>query len=58
MMYRHYLQTRDMPVSNCKGLMDYEGVYLSSKVTYKFEVSIMLRSSDGIDVRVRIWGHC
>ena len=34
------------------------GVYLSSEVTYKFEVSIMLRSSDGIDVWVRIWGHC
>ena len=45
-------------MSNCKGLMDYEGVYLSSEMTYKFEVSIMLRSSDGIDVWVRIWGHC
>ena len=35
-------------MSNCKGLMDYEGVYVSSEVTYKFEVSIMFRSSDGI----------
>ncbi len=45
-------------MSNCKDLMDYEGVYLSSEVTYKFEVSIMFRSLDGIDVWVRIWGHC
>ena len=37
-------------MSNCKGLMDYEGVYVSSEVTYKFKVRIMFRSSDGIDL--------
>ena len=29
--------------------MDYEGAYVSSEVTYKFEVSIMFRSSGGVD---------
>ena len=44
----------------------YEGAYVSSQVrfklhklyvTYKFKVSMMFRSSDSIDVWVKIWGH-